>query len=297
MKKVTFLLAAIIASGTAYSSEKKESIFEERPDIAKIIGKNPKDILDVRKAVQEVDTATFTPLQNLPDAKADVSEVYLTANEQIPVVYLVPGNPTTLEFTDITGATWPVLEHKTFSPFIESVGVENSAKNALWLIAQQERGEAVISVYLHGLDTVVSVKCIANGQEYHRTKTVKIMKLGHNAKVNRITVREAEEAGAPIDEELLSAAYGIRPNGSKIMKSSSDAVIAWEKGNDIYLYTSLDLMIPSPIRIKTGTANGWKAFKIQRTTRLQLTNETGNVVKVRIESNPQLNVTMVQDNE
>lgn len=288
MKKVTFGILFISAINFSYAEESGNSVFDERPDIAKIIANNPKDVIDVRKAVKEMDEATYTPLNNLPTAKADVSEVNLVANEQIPVVYLVAGNPTTIEFTDITGATWPIVEHKTFSPFLESVDVQNSAKNALWLIAHQISGEAVISVYLKGLDTVVSVKCISNGIDYHRQKTVKIMKLGANAKINRMTVREAEEAGAPIDEELLSAAYGIRPNEAKLMESSSDAVIAWEKGNDIYLYTALDLMIPIPVRLKTGTANGWTAYKIQKTTRLTLTNETGNVVRVKIKSSTQI---------
>jgi len=295
MNKIFILHLLWFVSLSAIAENENVSIFEKRPDIAKIIGTDPRDIIDARKGVQEIDTAYYKPLQPLPDALSDVSEVFLTANESIPVLYLIAGNPTTLEFTDITGAPWPIVEHRSFSPFLDSKMVSTSSKNSLWAIAQESVGEAVISVYLKDLDTVVSIRCIADGTSYHRNKTVKVMKLGVNAKVNRMTVQEAEEAGSEVDEDLLSAAYGVRPNNSSQMQSSSDAVISWEKEGQLLLYTSLDLMIPKPIRIKTGTANGWTAFRVPKTSRLTFTNEAGNVVKVKLEPKAHSPIAVVEE--
>lgn len=280
LKMLVLVVIGFAFSGV--SADEAKSVFEERPDIKKIIGRDPRDIIDTRRAVREIDVATHRPLVEVPDAKSDVSEVYLTANEEIPVVYLVAGNPTTIEFTDITGAPWPILEHRSFSGYLNSKLAGTQAKNSLWAIARESVGEAVLSVYLKDLDTVVSVRCVSTGENYHRNKTVKIMKLGVNAKITRISVQEAEEAGSKVDEDLLSASLGIRPFEAIQLESSSSSVIAWEKGSVIFIYTSLDQMTPIPTGVKTGSSSGWTAFRIPLTSRLTLTNEAGNVVKVNL---------------
>lgn len=270
----------------AIASDDTESVFDERPDIAEMLKTNPKDMIDTRRAVMEMDKATYIPLNSIPAPMSDVSEVFLTPNEEIPTLYLVAGNPTSLEITDITGAPWPILERMSFSPFVKTEVAATEAKNSLWIIAQQNVGEAVLSVYLRDLDTVLSVRVVSDGKHYHRNKTLKVMRLGVNAKISRNTVQEAEEAGMAKDEDLMSASYGIRPNGFVTLVASSDAVVAWQKGEELIVYSSLALMMPHPTRIKTGIANGWTAYRVPNTTRLRFTNETGNVVSVSLQPKP-----------
>lgn len=275
------LLAPMLAS--AEEAKKDEGVFDRRPDIKKIIAVDPKDVIDARQAVKEMSEATYRPLAPLPKAKSDVSELFLTANEEVPVIHIAPGNPTSIEFTDITGAPWPILEHRSFSSFVTTTLAGVSARNSVWVVGQEVLGEAVLSFYLKELETVVSVKVVADGENYHRNKTLKIMRLGENAKINRLTVREAEEAGQKTDEDLVSAAYGIRPNGFTELNASSDSVVAWQKENELIIYSNLDLMLPNPTAIKTGSANGWRSYRVPMTSRLTFTNETGKVVYVQVE--------------
>lgn len=269
------------------ADSQSESVFVERADIPVLLNGNPKDVFDVRRAVNEMDVASNAPIRYIPSPESDVSEVHLIHNEDIPVIYLMAGNPTTVEFTDITGAPWSILQTKSFSPFVKSTVTAVKEKNSAWLKATEIAGEAIVSFYLKDLNTVVSIKVVADGKKYHRSKVVKIMKIGANTKIDRLTIQEAEEAGQPTDEDLLSASYGIRPNGYRKLDSSHDSVIAWEGDDNLLIYTSLDPMIPDPIRIKTGAATGWRAYRLPKTTRITLTNEIGNVVYVTV-SEPSL---------
>lgn len=267
----------LCSSMFAYSSE------SERADVKEVLKVSPLDILAIRSGTEKIQDAKYQPITTLPPALSDTTELRLTVNESKPVVYVFEMNPTSVEFVDMTGAPWPIAEAKSFNgSFIEVKKVVNNFENSMWINPLLPKGEALIGVFLKDLQTNISFVAVANKEKFHSSKVIKIMRLGPNAVVDRTTSMLAVDEGQETDEDLLSAAYGIRPADYHELETKNTSVKAWENGKEVLIFTSLDPIAPAPLRIKTGS-NDWRAYRIPMTSRITFSNKSGSVVEVVLE--------------
>lgn len=251
-----------------------------RADFKELLQANPADVLALRNAVSAMQDAKHEPLDALPPALADTTEINLTVNEEVPVVYLAYLNPTTVDFVDATGAPWPIAETEAFNGgFIDIKPVKNGLFNSMWVNPKATKGRAVVTVYLKGLQTPISYVAEADKTSYHRAKTIKVNKIGPNAIVDKVSSMIAVEEGQANDDDLISAAYGIRPVDYKSLTTNNESVVAWGNSNAILIYTNLDPITPNPIRVHEGQ-NGWRSYRLPITSRIQFSNKTGSVVEV-----------------
>lgn len=262
----------------------------EIPDTPKslqgIINVNPRDMLLLRKTILNIDEAKNSPISEIPrfSANTDISQLTLTSGEQMPEVFSLFKQPTSIEFVDVTGEPWPVREYLARDPFIMVKHSKAGAGNALWVSAEKNFGQAVISVFLKDLPTAISVLVKADNEQFNKTKTIKIMRLGVNSKINRSNVQMAEEAGQEVDEFMMSASHGIRPYGYTTLVTSNENVHAWSNANEVLIYSNIVPFLPNPIRITGGSTHGWRAYRLPLTSRIQMINEFGSVVDVVLKS-------------
>lgn len=248
-----------------------------------ILKADPASVVGLRRESQALADSQYQPIENPPETLSDTTEIKLVDNESVPAVYLYKLQPTTVQFVDITGAPWPIADTKGFDGnFIKIKQVLNNQNNSLWASPNNPLGFAFVSVYLKGENTPITLKFEANKKKYHTSKIIKITKLGPNAVVDRDSALLANQAGLETDEELESAAYGIRPNNFSELETHNESVVAWENGKNILVYTPLDPLVPGPIRVKVG-ARDWKAYRLPITSRITFTNKTGGLVEVLLE--------------
>lgn len=283
---IRLALCALSSMSALVCLAQEEVEFETiRPDIATLISGNPKDILELRKAIEQVSKGTYIPLAEISNAVAETTQIKLGYGEEMPVVYGLKFQPTTVEFLDVTGAPWPISEFKGYNgAFLQIEASKGTAGHLLFMTPKKAYGEAVVAVLLEGLPTAINFIVKSDNSNFHRVKKIQVMRLGTQTDVTSVNLRIAEQAGQEIDEALQSASYGIRPNGFRNLVTHNEQVIAWTNDEEIYVYSSLNPILPDLVNVANGQNPGWRAFSFPLTSRLTMSNDIGSVVEVILEN-------------
>lgn len=277
-------LSILIGTAEVGSASSQDVEFEDpRPDVYSITQTDPRTLLELRKAVNEISKSHDIPINEILDSKSDTVRINLSSGEDMPVVYGLKYNPTSVEFLDVTGEPWPIRKYKGYNgAFLDIEDGKDDGGHILFLSPKKNYGEAVVAVLLDGLPTAINFKVKADNSTYHRVKKIQVMRLGTKTPITNLNLKIAEQAGQQIDDNLLSASYGVRPNGFKTLITKNDQVIAWSDDKTIYVYTSLNPILPNPVEFGSGQNPGWRAFSFPMTSRLTMSNDIGSIVEISL---------------
>lgn len=255
---------------------------DTRPaDVRAVFKISPKDVMRMRKAGQEHERAVYAEIRNIEEA-SDQVELTLSPGEQTHHLNLLTRAPTTLSFVDATGTPWPIETVKGYDGELFDVAkVENSYQNSAILHGKLPSGVSYFTVFLTSLAEPITVRVNVSDSKYHKSRVLKVMKIGPSTELNLETAGMASQIGMPEDVDLNNVLFAVTPFEAKKLSTDNPAVLAWEKSGEILVRTNLKIFTPGHIRIKPGT-NGYAAYRLPKTSRLYASNEAGNVVKISI---------------
>lgn len=257
-------------------------VSSDNKHVGQIFRASPKDVLDLRKAMEGRQDAMYAPLNTNITPRDEMVVLGLTPEESSPTVNLNYLSPSVVQIFDATGAPWPIsdvaIAHKEF---LGGRIVENDFGNSVILFNLRPQGQTFLTLFLKGLPVPVNVRVIGSDDSYHRNLRIKIQELGPNTQVDSLTVAAVQNMGLEADGDLQSALAGVTPYESDRLDASRTDVMAWSKGEDLLLRTKLNVFSPEVQRVEAGQ-NGFKAYRVKMASRVLASDEGGKVVTITL---------------
>lgn len=278
-------------------SLKKEVNLQELPrDMDLLFPLSPEEKLQLRQRKLEDQEATYKPLR---DVQPKRELVQLSANaDRIPEVKVTPDYPTSVVFTDITGAPWPI-NYIGQTTSLATIEQPSGTTNSLVIYAKNSAGRKSVSVFLEGLTLPVTMTISGSSGDYHALKHIRVTDRGPNSQTEDVLLAsrsssstaedlnptgESDDDSANLDMILNKLAYKVTPEGFKKLRSSDPSVDAWiEVGKPKYMYVMMDYNLVSPApragnRGVTPLQDGVRIYIIPRINPVMALNDEGSRV-------------------
>lgn len=215
----------------------------------------PNERRALREKKQEETQAIYEPLREVTPIR-DFQRIG-TAGDIMPTVFVTPDYPSSVVFTDLTGAPWPI-QHISQTGALAAVEQPAGTDNVIVLHASIAAGKKSISVFLEG--NTLPVTLIVDGEDnrYHALHHIRIDERGPNAAQLATRAQDAGSSrfqqessnGESLDAVLNKLAYRVTPDGYQKLQVSDRSVDAWIETQNpevLYLMTDYTLMSPAPI--------------------------------------------------
>lgn len=221
---------------------------------------SPEQILAMRKRIYASKRAASTHPGVPPKPVSSSVTVDLSPGAPPPIVR-VSTLGATVNFIDITGAPWDILEVNNMARGRFDVTHPVSSIPSLNITANGDMAEGDMAVYFKGLSFPIVIKMIAGQRETDYRLDVRIPRRGPNA---ASPVRGTTAIDLPKDY-MQSLLDGIEPTGAKRVKVEGGGphLQAWSVGERIVIRTSLNLSNPAYYAILTA-ADGTRVYEIPK---------------------------------
>ena len=192
-----------------------------------------------------------------PRSTNTIVSANIAPNSTPPVVRTAKNTTTTIVITDMSGQPWPVLNYDGLSE--EDFVVKRLDSPQGFIFSITPKGSFVqgnLVIIPEGLNSSLSIDFIPAQKEVDVKTEIRIQAKGPKTQIM--------SSGLPsgIDTNLLSVLQGVTPEGSKMLKTSSNAVQAWSASDgNMYVRTRYKVRSPAPINI-TSSPDGTFAYKM-----------------------------------
>lgn len=249
----------------------------------------PEERVKIRQRQLQDQEATYKPLRDVTPKRELVS---ISGNaDSIPEVLVTPDYPSSIVFTDITGAPWPI-NYIGQTSSLAKVEQPTGTNNAVVVYANNGAGRKSISVFLKGMTLPVTLTMAGTNNEYHALKHVRITERGPNSSENELVSNVSQNApvsmnptgnddNKDMDAILNKLAYKVTPDGFKKIKTSDPLVDAWLDEDDpkhLYVMTRYTMMSPAPragARSVTPLQDGVRIYILPRINPMMALNDNG----------------------
>lgn len=250
----------------------------------------PEERLEIRQRQLQDQEATYKPLRDVTPKRELVS---ISGNaDTIPEVMVTPDYPTSIVFTDITGAPWPI-NYIGQTSSLAQVEQPSGTENAVVVYANNGAGRKSVSVFLKDMTLPVTLTVAGTNNEYHALKHIRITERGPNAPQNELAPRSsggkatslnptgATDDGKDMDAIINKLAYKVTPDGFKKLKSSDPSVDAWMDKDDpkhLYVMTKYTMVSPAPragARSVTPLQDGVRIYVVPRINPMMALDDSG----------------------
>lgn len=259
----------------------------------------PEEKVELRERNLEDEEATYRPLR---DVKPLRELVQISGNaDRIPEIKVTPDYPTSIVFTDITGAPWPI-NYIAQTNALAAIEQPSGTENSIVIFANNAAGRKSASIFLEGLTLPVTVTISGNPSEYHALKHIRITERGPNSQetdllrasgrsndANNLNVMsgDSDDNSGKLDRVLNRLAYKVTPEGFTRLKTSDPNVDAWIEDSEpryMYLMTDYNVVAPAPragARSVTPLQDGVRIYIIPRINPVMALNSQGARVYLR----------------
>lgn len=162
------------------------------------------------------------------------------AGEEPPSIRTSMGIPTSLVFTDSTGASWPV-EQAVPGDSAQFDVLEGTSN--VQVRPKTPYAYGGLTITLKGNDVPVAVILTTAQREVDSRVDIRVLQRGPNASAP-IVDRLVTGTSAPSDAALISFLDGVAPSGSREVVTSMRGVRAWSFNDQLYLRTDMTLVSP-----------------------------------------------------
>jgi intracellular multiplication protein IcmK len=241
----------------------------------------PDEIRALLERFDRTQESVQTPIYPNPKPEVVVQNIGLDPGAKPSVIKMAYGHVTTVTFTDVTGAPWPVQDISWAGNFevMESTNSETSYTHVFRISPQSEFAYGNMSITLLGLQTPVIITLETNREVVHYRFDAVIGDYGPLAEAPLISGGITTVAGTP---ELSSALEGIMPKGAqKLAVSGVDGrTSAYRVRNQIFVRTPLTLLSPGWTS-SVASADGTRVYQINDASVLLL-SERGKMMRAKL---------------
>jgi intracellular multiplication protein IcmK len=223
---------------------------------------SPEQIEDIGRRVDGIQRAMDKPSTPPPTPSLTSIAVSLDPGSKPPVVALYRETATVLNFTDITGAPWPIIGSSNGNPREVNlqVPIEGGSMAILAPLGNYPTGNVVFILKDAPRPVIFQIVSAITTKERQvdYNKDVIVEARGPQAQPSLISGRGTPSAANP---SLLAVLNGVPPSGAVRLKVNGDPSgksRAWQLGNRILLRTALSVLSPAWLEIQNapGLVNG-----------------------------------------
>lgn len=206
-------------------------------------------------------------------------DVTLKPGERPPLVKLAGGFVTTLTFSDITGAPWPVLSVTTGDP--ANYLVQNAGKagdsNIVVVSPLSYFAQSNLVITLLNNPVPVVMKLETNVGDVDYRVDMRVTQRGPNAQMDAL---DAQFLPPTSDSTLLSFLDGLPPQSARKMKTNSGMVEAWEMDEMLFIRTEAEVLSPAYLA-SAKSVSGMNIYMLTETPSLIISRD-GRMASVSI---------------
>lgn len=265
------------AVGTPVSTDDlDDQAFEDA--LKSIAPLKPEQVEKMRRRLDDIDKAQGKQLVPVTPVTRSVA-VSLKSGERPATVKVSPGWISTITFSDVTGAPWPVLSVTNGNPEaydIKSSGPEN-ATNIITISAKQAYVGSNIAITLVGAKVPILMTLDPNNGEVDYRVDAQIDQRGPNASYDIVSSDGLPATG---DSVMLSFLDGVPPPEAKKAKTNSREVQAWRFDDMLYVRSSKSLLSPAYVA-KQSNASGVNVYVLKEAPVL-LVSDGGRLENVQV---------------
>lgn len=238
----------------------------------------PEQVEKMRRRLDSIDKAQGKQLTPIVPVTRSVA-VSLKSGERPATVKVSPGWISTVTFSDVTGAPWPVLSVTNGNPDaydIKSSGPEN-ATNIITISAKQAYVGSNIAITLVGAKVPILMTLDPSSGDVDYRIDAQIDQRGPNASYDIVSSDGLPATG---DSVMLSFLDGVPPPEARKAKTSSREVQAWRFDDMLYIRTSKSLLSPAYVS-KQSNASGVNVYVLKEAPVL-LVSDGGRLENVQV---------------
>jgi len=215
-----------------------------------------------------------------PTPRTRAISLTLRPGEELPRLRLFPGNATSITFSDVTGAPWPVQSFTVGNPqaFAASEAGERGRTNMLVVSPLASRivaNNLVVSLAGHPVPVVFAIE--AGGEEIDFRVDVTVRARGPHAVPEPVRPPDIP----PTDDRTIQAFLdGVPPSGAEPLRTSHRDVDAWRFRGRMYLRSPFEVMSPA-WRARARHVSG-AILHVMDETPVVLMTERGRMFQLRI---------------
>ena len=260
-----------------------EEAFSEIPD--EMYPLNLEQVKEIRRLYNETMRASTFKQDTPPRPTTSSFVVDLSPGAVPPVIRLLSGYVSSLQFFDSTNQPWPIKAYDlgnassfNIQTLNDTSGDVASLSNSMLVQAVTMYREANMVVMLEGLNTPIFLQLIPGQQSVDYRVEIVVPRSGPNAKYD---MKSMPEEVSPILRDFL---HYVPPLGSQkvIVTGDSDASQAWVYNNRLYLRTELDVVSPGWVSRVTHTDGETKVYEMNKTPVI-LASKNGRQLKLTLE--------------
>lgn len=248
--------ASAVAESAGAATSGADAAFAEAME--QLLPMNPDQINEARKAIDRSRAATMKPLRPVVPISRSL-DLTLQPGEKPPVIRTALGNVSTITFSDITGAPWPVLSVTSGNPnaYVAQSAGKDGETNIIVIspLVDYVPSNMVVTLLGHPVPVVISLG--SSEKEADFRVDLRVGTRGPNA------VQDVVGVGLPPtgDSIMLAFVDGVPPKGAERAKVSSSDVEAWRYEDMLYVRTRHDLLSPAYVA-RSGNVSGLKVFAL-----------------------------------
>lgn len=204
----------------------------------------------------------------------------LRPGEEIPRLRLFPGNATSITFSDVTGAPWPIQSVTVGNPqaFAASEAGERGQTNMLVVSPLTQRivaNNIVVALAGHPVPVVIGIE--AGGEEVDFRVDMTVRARGPKAAPQIVQT----SAISPTNDRVIQAFLdGVPPRESVSLRTNNRDVEVWRFSGKMYVRAPFEMMSPA-YEARARNVSGTNVFILGETPVL-LMSENGRMFQVMI---------------
>lgn len=220
----------------------------------------------------------------MPSPVSQTLSISLAPGKASQVVRLAANMVTTLVFTDVTGAPWPIAKiiMGNDSAFGVPEGIESLNTNMLPIFVKEEYGTTNLTILLKDAPAPIVMTLVTGQREVDYRLDLTVQARGPNAKAPVMSDSFGE--GTAVSTDLVAILDGIAPSGSTLLRTSHPEVQAWAYGKKVYVRTRMNLLSPRNLN-SASSADGTKVYEIVQTPVVMVLSG-GKVISVSLAGMP-----------
>jgi intracellular multiplication protein IcmK len=240
----------------------------------------PTQIKEVRKVLDANDKAQSEPLGQALQPTTRSVVLSMRPGELPPVIRVAPGWVSTLTFSDVTGAPWPVMNFTVGNP--DAYEVMNSGEkgktNIISISTKQAHVPSNIAVTLINAKVPLMLTLDPTSSNVDFRVDAQVSERGPNSKYDQIS---SDNLPPTSDSTMLSFLDGVAPDGAKRLKVADREVQAWRYNDLLYVRTSRTMMSPA-YTAKQSNVSGVNVYVLSEVPVLLL-SDAGRMFSVTIQ--------------
>lgn len=200
-------------------------------------------IRELRRRMVDVERATVTSPMGLPKPVTRSIQVTQAPGEEPPAIRTTMGVPTSLVFTDASGAPWPIDFAIPGDTTKFDVLLPVAGTSSIQIRPRSEFSYGGMSITLKNNPVPLSIVLSAAQKEVDNRVDVRVMSRGPNA-VAPVIDRSTAQGSSLSDAFLSQFLDGVAPSGAQVVKTSNAGIQAWAFNQRLYLRTNYTLASP-----------------------------------------------------